>query len=44
MKVTLNLKKDNISEAFKYAAENLRIQILKRNAHQEPTKKVEIKR
>lgn len=38
------IKKDLISEAFKNVAENLRIEVLKRNTLLDPTKKVEITR
>jgi ATP-binding protein involved in chromosome partitioning len=38
------LKKDKVSEAFKTVAENLRMEILKRNTYQEPTKIVDITR
>ncbi|MBN1599726.1 MAG: Mrp/NBP35 family ATP-binding protein [Bacteroidales bacterium] len=37
-------RKDKVSETFKNIAEALRIEILKRNTQQAPTKKVEIKR
>jgi ATP-binding protein involved in chromosome partitioning len=38
------LEKNSVSEAFKHAAENLRNEIIRRNAKQEPTQKVEITR